>query len=159
MWIFLLMFACLVLIIFWLVSGTCKLNVWARISQQYSIFLCSICFHTMKCQETISKGVDLCYICRRKYGVCIKVKIGFHFWNLRLAVGSSLLFKVAICLQFVFSLQCNYGHCQAMFHPSCARSAGYYMNVKNAGGKQQHKAYCEKHSVEQRAKVKLYYFL
>lgn len=50
-------------------------------------------------------------------------------------------------------MQCNYGHCQATFHPSCARSAGFYMNVKGSGGKQQHKAYCEKHSVEQRAKV------
>ncbi|XP_015885585.3 uncharacterized protein LOC107420993 isoform X1 [Ziziphus jujuba] len=70
--------------------------------------------------ETVPKGVELCYVCRRKSGVCIK---------------------------------CSYGHCQATFHPSCARSAGYYMNVKTAGGKQQHKAYCEKHSVEQRAKA------
>ncbi|XP_062101492.1 uncharacterized protein LOC133807282 isoform X2 [Humulus lupulus] len=71
--------------------------------------------------ETVSKAVDLCLICRRKYGVCIK---------------------------------CNYGHCQATFHPSCARSAGFHMNiVKTSGGKQQHKAYCEKHSLEQRAKA------
>ncbi|XP_024020764.1 uncharacterized protein LOC21398060 isoform X2 [Morus notabilis] len=70
--------------------------------------------------ETVSKGVDLCNICRHKHGVCIK---------------------------------CNYGHCQATFHPSCARSAGFYMNIKSSGGKQQHKAYCEKHSVEQRAKA------
>lgn len=27
------------------------------------------------------------------------------------------------------------------------------MNIKNLGGKLQHKAYCEKHSLEQRAKV------
>ncbi|PON76627.1 Autoimmune regulator [Parasponia andersonii] len=71
--------------------------------------------------ETVAKGVDLCQICHRKYGVCIK---------------------------------CNYGHCQSTFHPSCARSAGFYMNVvKTSGGKQQHKAYCEKHSLEQRAKA------
>ncbi|XP_042985932.1 uncharacterized protein LOC122314410 [Carya illinoinensis] len=70
--------------------------------------------------ETILKEVDLCHICRRKHGVCIK---------------------------------CHYGHCQITFHPSCARSAGLYMNVKNFGGKLQHKAYCEKHSLEQRAKV------
>ncbi|RVX22588.1 Bromodomain-containing protein 1 [Vitis vinifera] len=71
--------------------------------------------------ETVSKGSDVCYICHRKNGVCIK---------------------------------CNYGHCQSTFHASCARSAGLYMNVKTGAGKLQHKAYCEKHSLEQRAKAK-----
>ncbi|CAK9168146.1 unnamed protein product [Ilex paraguariensis] len=70
--------------------------------------------------ETVSKGCDVCHVCRRKQGVCIK---------------------------------CNYGHCQSTFHPSCARSAVFYMNVRTGGGKLQHKAYCEKHSVEQRAKA------
>ncbi|XP_022747157.1 uncharacterized protein LOC111296845 isoform X2 [Durio zibethinus] len=70
--------------------------------------------------EMISRGVDMCCICHRKHGGCIK---------------------------------CSYGHCQTTFHPSCARSAGFYMNVKHSGGKLQHKAYCEKHSVEQRAKA------
>ncbi|KAL5787077.1 hypothetical protein ACOSP7_004026 [Xanthoceras sorbifolium] len=32
-------------------------------------------------------------------------------------------------------------------------SAGFYMNVKYICGKFQHKAYCEKHSLEQRTKV------
>lgn len=51
-------------------------------------------------------------------------------------------------------IKCSYGHCQSTFHPSCARSAGYYMHVKAAsGGKWQHKAYCDKHSPEQKAKV------
>ncbi|XWS25217.1 hypothetical protein CRYUN_Cryun27aG0050700 [Craigia yunnanensis] len=50
-------------------------------------------------------------------------------------------------------IKCSYGHCQTTFHPSCARSAGFYMNMKLGGGKLQHKAYCEKHSVEQRAKA------
>ncbi|CAL5414441.1 unnamed protein product [Camellia sinensis] len=50
-------------------------------------------------------------------------------------------------------IKCNFGHCQSTFHPACARSAGCYMNVKIVGGKLQHKAYCEKHSLEQRAKV------
>ncbi|KAK9270103.1 hypothetical protein L1049_025677 [Liquidambar formosana] len=50
-------------------------------------------------------------------------------------------------------IKCNYGHCQSTFHPSCARSAGFYMNVRAGGGKLQHKAYCEKHSLEQRAKA------
>ncbi|XP_062025987.1 uncharacterized protein LOC133742336 [Rosa rugosa] len=70
--------------------------------------------------DTVSKGLDFCYICRRKFGVCIK---------------------------------CSYGHCQATFHPSCGRSSDFYMNVKTLGGKQQHKAYCERHSLEQRAKA------
>ncbi|XVE55411.1 hypothetical protein DITRI_Ditri03aG0156500 [Diplodiscus trichospermus] len=50
-------------------------------------------------------------------------------------------------------IKCSYGHCQTTFHPSCARSAGFFMNAKLSGGKLQHKAYCEKHSVEQRAKA------
>ncbi|KAK6132390.1 hypothetical protein DH2020_033829 [Rehmannia glutinosa] len=48
---------------------------------------------------------------------------------------------------------CSYGHCQTTFHPTCARSAGFYMTVRTTGGKLQHKAYCEKHSIEQRAKA------
>ncbi|KAL2339843.1 hypothetical protein Fmac_007783 [Flemingia macrophylla] len=70
--------------------------------------------------DTVSKGVDICCICHRKHGVCMK---------------------------------CCYGHCQTTFHPSCARSAGLYMNVRTAIGKAQHKAYCEKHSLEQKAKA------
>ncbi|GMI64851.1 hypothetical protein like AT1G77800 [Hibiscus trionum] len=50
-------------------------------------------------------------------------------------------------------IKCSYGHCQITFHPSCSRSAGFCMNVKLAGGKLHHKAYCEQHSVEQRAKA------
>ncbi|KAL6962090.1 hypothetical protein U1Q18_037045 [Sarracenia purpurea var. burkii] len=70
--------------------------------------------------DSVLKGSDICHICHRKQGACIK---------------------------------CNYGHCQSMFHPSCARSAGFYMNVKTVGSKLQHKAYCLKHSLEQRAKA------
>ncbi|XP_031273102.1 uncharacterized protein LOC116131586 [Pistacia vera] len=50
-------------------------------------------------------------------------------------------------------IKCNFGHCQTTFHPTCARSTGFYMNVKSTGGNFQHKAYCEKHSLEQRAKA------
>ncbi|KAL6512080.1 hypothetical protein OROGR_021677 [Orobanche gracilis] len=52
-------------------------------------------------------------------------------------------------------LKCSYGHCQTTFHPSCARSAGYYMTVRtnSNGGKLQRKAYCVKHSTERRAKA------
>ncbi|KAL6177030.1 hypothetical protein ACLB2K_053662 [Fragaria x ananassa] len=70
--------------------------------------------------DTVTKGVNFCYICRQKFGVCIK---------------------------------CSYGHCQSTFHPSCGRNSDFYMNVKALGGKQQHKAYCERHSLEQRAKA------
>ncbi|XP_044510817.1 uncharacterized protein LOC123229224 [Mangifera indica] len=70
--------------------------------------------------ETVSKGTDICCVCRHRNGVCIK---------------------------------CNFGHCQTAFHPTCARSTGFYMNVKSTGGNFQHKAYCEKHSLEQRAKA------
>ncbi|KAM0971666.1 hypothetical protein FF1_019575 [Malus domestica] len=55
--------------------------------------------------------------------------------------------KCGVCIK------CNYGNCQSTFHASCARSSGFYMNVKTVGGKIQHKAYCEKHSVEQRTKA------
>ena len=44
-----------------------------------------------------------------------------------------------------------------MFHPSCARGVGSYMNTKTVGGKLQQKAYCLKHSLEQRAKVEFDY--
>ncbi|KAH0920340.1 hypothetical protein HID58_028000 [Brassica napus] len=44
----------------------------------------------------------------------------------------------------------SYGNCQATFHPTCARSAGFHMI---GGGKLPHKAYCEKHSLEQKAKA------
>ncbi|XP_024007484.1 uncharacterized protein LOC18009413 isoform X2 [Eutrema salsugineum] len=47
-------------------------------------------------------------------------------------------------------IKCSYGNCQTTFHPSCARNAGFHMT---GGGKLPHKAYCEKHSLEQKAKA------
>ncbi|CAN8240295.1 unnamed protein product [Cochlearia groenlandica] len=47
-------------------------------------------------------------------------------------------------------IKCSYGNCQTTFHPYCARSAGFHMI---GGGKLPHKAYCEKHSVDQKAKA------
>ncbi|KAD4385256.1 hypothetical protein E3N88_25424 [Mikania micrantha] len=70
--------------------------------------------------EAISKGNDICLVCSRREGVCIK---------------------------------CNYGHCQSTFHPTCGRSAGFFMNVRIIGGKVHHKAYCEKHSMAERTKA------
>ncbi|KAL7597285.1 hypothetical protein Lser_V15G31161 [Lactuca serriola] len=70
--------------------------------------------------ETISRGNDVCLVCSRKVGACIK---------------------------------CNYGHCQSTFHPTCGKSAGFFMNVRTSGGKIQHKAYCEKHSQVERTKA------
>ncbi|CAI9114672.1 OLC1v1015446C2 [Oldenlandia corymbosa var. corymbosa] len=72
--------------------------------------------------ELLSMGVDVCIICSRKQGVCVK---------------------------------CSYGNCQSTFHASCARSAGFYMNVRSNGGKLHHKAYCGKHSLEQKAKAEV----
>ncbi|XP_068636805.1 uncharacterized protein [Aristolochia californica] len=59
-----------------------------------------------------------------------------------------------ICHQkFGACLKCSYGHCLSTFHPTCARNAGLYMKVKIGGGKFQHKAYCGKHSFQQREKA------
>lgn len=55
--------------------------------------------------------------------------------------------KVGVCIK------CNYGHCQSAFHPTCGRSAGFFMNVRTVGGKIHHKAYCEKHSLVERTKA------
>lgn len=52
--------------------------------------------------------------------------------------------KVGVCLK------CNSEGCQTTFHPSCARDAGFYMNIKGFGTTLQHKAYCAKHSTEQK---------
>ncbi|KAK8705471.1 hypothetical protein V6N13_049073 [Hibiscus sabdariffa] len=62
-----------------------------------------------------------------------------------------LTFVVYAAASMVHAL--SYGNCQITFHPSCARSTGFCMNVKPGDGKLLHKAYCELHSVEQRAKV------
>eukprot|EP00250_Pteridium_aquilinum_P003700 c14005_g1_i1 orf=331-4776(-) len=51
-------------------------------------------------------------------------------------------------------LRCSFGHCHGSFHPLCARDSGLYMNVKRSpGGRIQHRAYCEKHSFQQRQKA------
>lgn len=56
-----------------------------------------------------------------------------------------------VCLHTVGAcLKCNNGDCQTTFHPYCARHAGFYMNTKGSGGILQHKAYCSKHSIEQK---------
>lgn len=61
----------------------------------------------------------------------------------------------AVCdCRYGVCIKCNYGNCQATFHPSCARSAGYYLYARSVGGgRTQRKAYCSKHSLEQRSKV------
>lgn len=65
-----------------------------------------------------------------------------------------LKLSLLIQIQF-FYLQCSSGHCQNTFHPSCAKSAGLFLSMRTNGGKLQHKAYCDKHSLEQRLKVGL----
>ncbi|XP_066332548.1 uncharacterized protein [Miscanthus floridulus] len=56
-----------------------------------------------------------------------------------------------VCLRNVgMCLRCSSGDCNITFHPTCARSSGLYMNTKGFGTTPQHKAYCGKHSVEQK---------
>ncbi|XP_058080154.1 uncharacterized protein LOC131228432 isoform X1 [Magnolia sinica] len=51
-------------------------------------------------------------------------------------------------------IKCNHDDCQTAFHPTCAKCVGLHMDVKTGGGKFfQHKAYCEKHSLDQKKKV------
>lgn len=59
----------------------------------------------------------------------------------------------SICHRQGACLKCNFGHCQSAFHPLCARDSGFYMSVSTHGGRVQHKAYCEKHSPEQKLKA------
>ncbi|CAL0319377.1 unnamed protein product [Lupinus luteus] len=57
------------------------------------------------------------------------------------------------CCKHGVCMKCCYGHCRTTFHPYCARSVGLYMNVRTTGGKLQHKAYCQRHSLEQKEKA------
>lgn len=104
------------------------------------------------------KGTDVCCICSRKFGVCIKVCmyicLSFCFNRLSLYFFFPKFPLQYHDLYFIFLVQCNFGHCQTVFHPYCARNIGFYMHTKTNGGKLLHKAYCEKHSSEQRTKVK-----
>ena len=47
------------------------------------------------------------------------------------------------------TMRCSYGHCQATFHPLCARQSGFHVRASD-GGKPQFRAYCDKHSQTQR---------
>ncbi|KAL9245520.1 hypothetical protein vseg_019164 [Gypsophila vaccaria] len=56
--------------------------------------------------------------------------------------------------RFGVCIKCNNDNCQDAFHPSCARSAGYYMYSKYVGGgTMQREVYCYKHSLEQKTKA------
>lgn len=129
-------------------------GVWSRINTSTKAFFiviiqCSLSIISLKCQESVCKGSEMCHICRRKQGVCIKVRI-----HLALYMWVKASFGELVIDNF-FCEQCNYGHCQSSFHPLCARSAGFQMNLKTSGGKLQHKAYCERYIMVERAKVNL----
>ena len=47
------------------------------------------------------------------------------------------------------TMRCSYGHCQATFHPLCARQSGFHVRASD-GSKPQLRAYCDKHSPTQR---------
>lgn len=54
--------------------------------------------YVMECQDTASKGVDVCLICRRKHGICIKVGLQstFHVYQVLLFIQEGfLVFKVS----------------------------------------------------------------
>ena len=51
------------------------------------------------------------------------------------------------------SMRCSYGHCQATFHPLCARQAGLHVRASD-GTKSNYRAYCDKHSDAQRERDK-----
>jgi len=56
-----------------------------------------------------------------------------------------------LCLRKVgMCLRCSSGDCHITFHPTCARNSGFYMNTKGFGATSQHKAYCAKHSTQQK---------
>ncbi|XP_034575751.1 uncharacterized protein [Setaria viridis] len=56
-----------------------------------------------------------------------------------------------LCLRKVgMCLRCSSGDCHITFHPTCARNSGFYMNTKGFGTTSQHKAYCGKHSAQQK---------
>nr|CAB3451194.1 unnamed protein product [Digitaria exilis] len=56
-----------------------------------------------------------------------------------------------LCLRKVgMCLRCSSGDCHITFHPTCARNSGFYMNTKGFGSTFQHKAYCGKHSAQQK---------
>ncbi|KAG6504424.1 hypothetical protein ZIOFF_036757 [Zingiber officinale] len=82
--------------------------------------------HAFCAEESISKGKDNCSICH-------------------LNIVQPFVDYVSS-----FLMQCSYGNCKSHFHPFCASNAGFYMNAKVTGSTTQHKAYCGKHSVEQR---------
>ncbi|CAO2047356.1 unnamed protein product [Urochloa humidicola] len=56
-----------------------------------------------------------------------------------------------LCLRKVgMCLRCSSGDCHITFHPTCARNSGFYMNTKGFGATSEHKAYCAKHSAQQK---------
>lgn len=83
----------------------------------------------------------------------------FRRGQMELVEGLEILFRerymlpCSICHRQGACLKCNFGHCQSTFHPLCARDSGFYMSVSTHGGRVQHKAYCEKHSAEQKLKA------
>ena len=96
-------------------------------------------------QESLVEGKDTCYLCLRKVGMCLRVHI-IHSCLSNLDLGNQTLL-----LNFVSpNMQCSSGDCHITFHPTCARNSGFYMNTKGFGATSQHKAYCAKHSTQQK---------
>lgn len=132
------------------VSGQPSINSWEK---PYFVAECGICGGTSGAYRKSSDGHWVHAFCAEWV-----LESTFRRGQVNAVEGMETLLKgvdtCCICRRkHGVCLKCSYGHCQTTFHPSCARSAGFYMNVRAAGGKLQHRAYCEKHGSDQRAKA------
>ncbi|MCO5559526.1 hypothetical protein L7F22_013127 [Adiantum nelumboides] len=75
--------------------------------------------------------------------------------SMKMAAQEKIVQECSVChMKQGARLRCSFGHCHGTFHPLCARDSGLYMSVKrSSGGRIQHRAYCEKHSAQQRQKA------
>ncbi|KAI5062799.1 hypothetical protein GOP47_0021346 [Adiantum capillus-veneris] len=83
-----------------------------------------------------------------------KDEAGLHD-STKIAAQEKIVQECSVChMKQGARLRCSFGHCHGTFHPLCARDSGLYMSVKrSSGGRIQHRAYCEKHSAQQRQKA------
>ncbi|KAF8779930.1 hypothetical protein HU200_002200 [Digitaria exilis] len=92
-----------------------------------SALYCDVCMRT----ETVLNRIFICSRCKES-----------------LVEGKD---TCCLCLRKVgMCLRCSSGDCHITFHPTCARNSGFYMNTKGFGSTFQHKAYCGKHSAQQK---------
>ncbi|KAH7292672.1 hypothetical protein KP509_29G080500 [Ceratopteris richardii] len=127
------------------------IDVIDRATPGYDIF-CSLCFGQTGAFKRFNDG-------KWAHIFCVQWFPGFSEKG-QVGPPESMLASVdkmecSIChMKLGARLRCSFGHCHGTFHPLCARDSGLYMSVKRvAGGRIQHRAYCEKHSTQQRQKA------